>query len=307
MTLPTSIHNSAVEKAIENAKTLSPFTDADWLLSIKAAAEHIKPSDDKITLNDVGPKAIAKTIDHTLLKLDATEAQIRQLCVEAKEDDFMSVCVRLPHVPLCASLLSASTVLIACVIGFHEGTYSTPTKVAESIDAVRAGASELDVVLNWPALQSGQYSSIFTELAAIRLACPHPTTLKIIFETSQLSESGILAACQLAAAAGFDFVKTSTGFNGRGASVRDVQLMRAASKWYASDDGVKLLRKAGKSLGTKVPMKVKASGGVRTFADAVKMLEIGAERIGASSGKVIVKEAKEGKTSSGAAAGAESY
>jgi len=151
----------------------------------------------------------------------------------------------------------------------------------EAKQALRAGASELDIVLNYPELQTAQYASIYTELATLRLQAPHPTLLKLILETSQLTPSEIIAACAMAAAANFDFVKTSTGFRGAGANEADVRLMAACCE----------------RLGAGVPadrrMRVKASGGIRTIEDAVKMLEAGASRLGTSGGVWIVKEGRE--------------
>lgn len=147
--------------------------------------------------------------------------------------------------------------------------------------ALSAGAHELDVVINWPLLKQKAYSDIYSELALIRSLAPPPTVLKLIFETSQLTSKEIVAACTIASAANFDFVKTSTGFLGHGAKVEDVRLMRAACDYLADQrtDGHR--------------MKVKASGGVRTVEDAVAMLQAGASRLGTSGGVWIVREGKE--------------
>lgn len=169
------------------------------------------------------------------------------------------------------------SIKIACVIGFHEGTQSTQSKVEESQRAIEAGATELDVVLNRSQLQRGHYTAIYEELCAIRAVSPPKIVLKLILETSQLDESEIVAAGVVAGYAGFDFIKTSTGFCGRGASVADVGLMARVAEVV----GGKLGRER---------MKVKASGGIRTLGDAKKMLDAGAERIGASAGVAIVKE-----------------
>lgn len=185
------------------------------------------------------------------------------------------------------------------VIGFHEGTYdlyyklqsvhSTPEYQTyrnsdpspshrEVKQALEAGAEELDLVINWEDLQAGEYAAIYSELASIRWQAPPPITLKLILETSQLNDPQIVAACTLAAAANFDFVKTSTGFNGHGATIEHVRLMAACCEKLATD---------GKK------MQVKASGGIRTMEDAVGMLEAGASRLGTSAGVWIAKEAKE--------------
>ena len=145
---------------------------------------------------------------------------------------------------------------------------------------MEAGAHELDVVINYPELQAGDYASIYKELATLRLQAPHPVLLKLILETSQLDRYQIIAGCVMAAATNFDFVKTSTGFNGEGATEENVRLMAACCEKLA-------LGSHGKK------MQVKASGGIRTLADAVNMLEAGASRLGTSGGVWIAKEAKE--------------
>ncbi|KAF2146231.1 uncharacterized protein K452DRAFT_324236 [Aplosporella prunicola CBS 121167] len=222
--------------------------------------------------------ALAKTIDHTLLKLEATLPQIDGLCDEARRERFATVCVRLQHVARAISNLKGSGVGVACVVGFHEGTYDTNIKLVEAQEAVRLGATELDIVINHPQLIAHTYEPIYKELAALRTALPAPTTLKLILETSQLSPLDIIAGTCLAAAARLDCVKTSTGFCGRGASVADVRLMAAAV------DALAVSGAAG--------MFVKASGGVRGLGDARTMLAAGAERIGTSSGVWIMQEAR---------------
>ncbi|MCJ1255770.1 hypothetical protein MMC24_003587 [Lignoscripta atroalba] len=219
---------------------------------------------------DLGTTEFAKSIDYTLLKPEATKEQIDQLCEETRINGFKSVCVRLKWVKYAASLLRDTSVVIACVVGFPEGTYDTPEKSRETTEAVSAGASELDMVLNYPALKKGNYSIVYEDIAAVRSAAPPPTILKVILETSQLSRAEIIAGCKIAQAARADFVKTSTGFNGEGATVENVRLMKAV---------------VGDT------MKVKASGGVKTVEDCVRMMEAGAERIGTSGGVLIMKEA----------------
>lgn len=284
-------------------------------------------------------KELAKTVDHTILKLDATSAQIDSLCSEARTEDFkvgkiafkmhafdqsnlpQSVCVRLNWVQRCVANLKGSTVVVAAVVGFHEGTQDTYSKLREARACVAAGASELDVVLNhslltkhnrpeYPrvirshdsaidsitaantAANSGSttgsddeeipdYSAIYRELASIRSLCPAPVVIKLILETSQLTPKQILAASHLAGAANLDFIKTSTGFNGPGASLENVQLMVGAAEY---------LHKTGVS---KRQMQVKASGGVRSLETAVQMLEAGATRLGTSSGLWIMQQARE--------------
>ncbi|KAJ4336190.1 hypothetical protein N0V87_005626 [Didymella glomerata] len=266
-------------------------------------------------------KELAKTVDHTVLKLDATSAQIDSLCSEARTEDFKSVCVRLNWVQRCVANLKGSTVVVAAVVGFHEGTQDTYSKLREARACVAAGASELDLVLNHSLLtkhnkpesprvirshdsaidsitaantvaNSGSttgsedeeipdYSAIYRELASIRSLCPSPVVIKLILETSQLTPKQILAASHLAGAANLDFIKTSTGFNGPGASLPNVQLMVGAAEY---------LHKTGVS---KRQMEVKASGGVRSLETAVQMLEAGATRLGTSSGLWIMQQARE--------------
>jgi deoxyribose-phosphate aldolase len=158
---------------------------------------------------------------------------------------------------------------------------------SEAALALSAGATELDIVINYPRLKTCDYETIYNELATLRSLAPRPVVLKLILETSQLTEAEIVAGCVLAASANFDFVKTSTGFNGRGASLDDVYLMRAAAKELAH-------REIGQRVNGKVvEMSVKASGGVRSLKDAMKMIEAGANRIGTSSGIWIMQEARE--------------
>ena len=187
--------------------------------------------------------------------------------------------MRLNFVPHAVSQLKGTGVDVACVIGFHEGSYPTEAKILESRNAIEAGARELDMVLNRVMLRAPDYALAFEELKAIRdVAPPKEVTLKLILETALLSREEVVAAVVVAGYAGWDFVKTSTGFNGRGASVEDVVLMGAVSRVVAG------------KLGEGRVMKVKASGGVRSLEDARRMLDAGAERIGASAGVAIVKE-----------------
>lgn len=213
---------------------------------------------------------IAAVIDHTLLKPDATEAQIKQICDEALQYGFASVCVNPFWVGYCAEALKGSGVKVASVIGFPLGANKTRTKVSEARRAIRDGAQELDMVLNIGALKSGYLADVARDInKVVRAAHPHGVIVKVIIETCLLSQEEKVNACLLAKAAGADFVKTSTGFSGPGATVEDVALMRSV---------------VGDSMG------VKASGGVRSYEDARKMVDAGASRIGASSGVRIVQE-----------------
>lgn len=227
------------------------------------------------------PETIVRSIDHTLLAESATTEQIHAICAEALQHGFASVCVRVGHAGTAAQDIKSGNASadgvkpgLTCVVGFPSGMEATSDKEAEARKAVELGASELDMVLKYPVLKEGQYQDVYEDIAAVRAAAPHPTVLKVIFETSQLSEDEIVAAAVLSVAAGADFVKTSTGFKGEGATVRNVELMRG------------VVEATGKAC------KVKASGGVRSAEDCMKMMKAGAERIGASSGVKIVKELK---------------
>ena len=208
-----------------------------------------------------------KYIDHTLLKPEASEEQILKLCDEALEYGFYSVCVNSCHVPLAVDKLSGSDVKVAAVAGFPLGAMSTSSKVFEAREAVEAGASEIDMVINVGALKEGRYEYVLHEIAALVDVCP---CLKVIIETCLLTDDEIVKACELAVQAGADFVKTSTGFSTGGATAEAVSLMR-------------------NTVGDKA--KIKASGGIRTLADAKKFIELGADRLGCSAGVQIMKEA----------------
>ncbi|KAL1959562.1 hypothetical protein VTO42DRAFT_1597 [Malbranchea cinnamomea] len=220
------------------------------------------------------PSRVPQFIDHTLLALSATEDQIDALCNEAREHSFAAVCVRLNYVERAVNNLKGTSVSVACTVGFHEGTYSTEEKVAEAKAAVQKGAAELDMVMNYVFLKEKKYTSVYEDIHAVRKAAgpSEKVVLKVIIETSQLSRDEIIAASVLSCLAGADYVKTSTGFNGPGANVENVALMRAVC------DEV------------KPAVKVKASGGVRTGEDCIKMIQAGAGRIGASAGVKIVQE-----------------
>jgi deoxyribose-phosphate aldolase len=213
---------------------------------------------------------LAATIDHTLLKPTATEKQIRDLCTEAREFQFASVCVQPFWVALSAALLQDSPVKVCTVVGFPLGANLPEVKAFEAQRCMALGATELDMVINIGALKSGQPSLAQDDIAAVvEVAHPKGAVVKVIIETGYLTEQEKVTACQLAKAAGADFVKTSTGMGAGGATVEDVALMR-------------------KVVGPE--MGVKASGGVKTAADARAMIAAGATRIGTSSGVQIVAE-----------------
>jgi deoxyribose-phosphate aldolase len=215
--------------------------------------------------------SLAHMIDHTLLKPDATHDQVAQLCYEARKHGFASVCVNPTNVKLCQQLLEGSSVPICVVVGFPLGATPTEVKVFETQQAIREGASEVDMVINVGALKSRDYELVERDIASIARACHAGNAiLKVIIEAALLTDEEKVAACQLAKVAGADFVKTSTGFGPGGATVDDVAMMR---------------RVVGPTMG------VKAAGGIRTFADAQKMIAAGASRIGASASVKIIQGA----------------
>lgn len=218
---------------------------------------------------------INRMIDHTLLKAESSQDQIKQLCQEAKAHDFFSVCVQPTWISLCKEELAGSGVKIATVIGFPLGANTTETKVFEAKDAIEKGADEIDMVINIGALKSGQGQLVEDEIRAIKEAIGDHI-LKVIIETCLLTEDEKIRACQLTLKAGGDYVKTSTGFSTGGAKLEDVKLMKDQVKDQA---------------------KVKASGGIRDFATAQKMVEAGADRLGVSAGIAIVEGEKNAESS----------
>lgn len=214
-------------------------------------------------------------IDHTLLKAEASQDQIKKLCQEAKTHDFFSVCVQPTWISLCKEELAGSGVKIATVIGFPLGANTTETKVFEAKDAIEKGADEIDMVINIGALKSGQDQLVEDGIRAIKEVIGDHI-LKVIIETCLLTEDEKIRACQLTLKAGGDYVKTSTGFSTGGAKLEDVKLMKDQVKDRA---------------------KVKASGGIRDFDTAKKMLEAGAERLGVSAGIAIVEGEKNAESS----------
>lgn len=209
---------------------------------------------------------IAKYIDHTLLKPTAERKDIEKLCKEAREYNFASVCVNPCWVSYASKLLEGSSVKVCTVIGFPLGANTSAVKAFEAKTAIQEGASEVDMVINIGALKAGQYDLVKQDIEAVRKASVGKI-LKVIIETSYLTNEEKQKVCKICAEVGADFVKTSTGFSGGGATAQDVALM-------------------AKSAGEKV--KVKASGGIRTREDALKMIEAGASRLGTSSGIKIV-------------------
>ena len=215
---------------------------------------------------------IAKTIDHTQLKPDAGERSFRELCAEAMEYGFASVCVQPSWVATCADLLKDTDVDVCAVAGFPQGMNVTSTKAYEARRAIEDGAIEIDMVIHVGRLKDGDYAYVAEDIGAVAEAChDNGAVLKTIVETCLLSDDEKAIACALAVSAGADFVKTSTGFNGPGANIADVALMRHI---------------VGPEIG------VKAAGGIRTYDDFVAMVQAGASRIGASAGVQIVQGAK---------------
>ncbi|KAF2838986.1 aldolase [Patellaria atrata CBS 101060] len=269
------------------------YTDPEWVALIRETEKAVKVATTPYPVPPLESGDFAKLIDHTLLKLDATPAQIDGLCDEARREGFMSVCVRQNYVERCVENLKGSGVVVACVIGFHEGTYDINEKSNEALAAISSGATELDIVINYPKLLSGAYNEIYIELATLRNLCA-TATLKLILETSQLPPPAIVAGTLLCTAAHFDFVKTSTGFNGRGATIDDVRLMRAVCELHARNAGGG--NEGGGTYAASTTerrrTKVKASGGLKGVWDVIKMVEAGAERIGTSSGVWIMQEAR---------------
>ncbi|PTK56107.1 deoxyribose-phosphate aldolase [Staphylococcus haemolyticus] len=209
----------------------------------------------------------AKFIDHTLLKPESTRQQIDQIIDEAKEYNFKSICVNPTHVKYAAERLNDSDVLVCTVIGFPLGANTTATKIFETEDAIKNGASEIDMVINIGALKDGRFEDVQKDIEGV-VGAGNGKTVKVIIETVLLSDEEKVKASELAKAAGADFVKTSTGFAGGGATPEDVKLMKDT----VGDE-----------------LEVKASGGVRSLEDFNKMIDAGATRIGASAGVQIIQ------------------
>ena len=215
-------------------------------------------------------RQLAKFIDHTILKPDATAAQVLKLCDEAKEYGFASVCVNPSRIALAARALEGTDVTPCCVVGFPLGAIPPESKAAETAVAVRNGAREIDMVINVGAAKDGDWDLVEKDIAAVKAACG-PARLKVIIEACLLTDDEKVRACRAAVNARADFVKTSTGFSKGGATVHDVRLMR-------------------QTVGPEVG--VKAAGGIHTREEALAMIEAGANRIGASAGVAIVSEEK---------------
>lgn len=219
------------------------------------------------------PAQVARLIDHTILKPEATAADVEKLCAEARQHGFFSVCVNPVFVPQVKRLLSGSAVKVCCVVGFPLGAQDSQIKLLEARKAIREGAQEVDMVLNVGALKGKDDALVLKDIRGVVEACKDGRALsKVILETALLTDEEKVRACELSMKAGADYVKTSTGFSSGGATAEDIALMARTV--------------APKKLG------VKASGGIRTLADLLKMVKAGATRVGASASVKILEEAR---------------
>lgn len=211
-------------------------------------------------------KQLGSYIDHTLLKATATKDDIIQLCNEAKQYQFHSVCVNSCYASLARQELKNSEVKVCCVIGFPLGAMSTLAKVAETKQAIKDGADEIDMVLNIGLLKSKDFDAVWKDIEAVKKSMPN-NTLKVILETCYLEELEIIKASELAIQSGADFIKTSTGFGTGGATIHDINLMKSVARGQ---------------------VKIKASGGIKDYKTALEYINLGVERLGTSSGIAIV-------------------
>ena len=214
------------------------------------------------------PEMLAKYFDHTILNPAATKKEVIHVCNEALEYGFFSVCVNPVNVKLVSEHLTGSEIKVCSVVGFPLGASTPEIKARETGLAVADGADEIDMVINVGALRDTNFNAVETDIQSV-VAAAEGKTVKVIIETCLLDEDQKIKACRIAEKAGAHFVKTSTGFSGSGATAEDVALMK-------------------KAVGDK--LEVKASGGIKTLNDALKMIEAGADRIGASAGVNIVQE-----------------
>lgn len=211
---------------------------------------------------------ITDRIDHTILRADARTEEVRRYCSEALEHHFASVCVNTCHVTLAAEMLRGSDVKVCCVVGFPLGAMSTRAKAYEAFTAVKEGAEEVDMVMNIGALKEGNERQVEEDIREV-VASSGSAVVKVILETCLLTKDEIRRACEISVKAGAGFVKTSTGFSTGGATEEDVRLMR-------------------ETVGNRT--KVKASGGIRTYEQACRLIEAGADRIGAGNGLLLLEE-----------------
>ncbi|GKX28248.1 deoxyribose-phosphate aldolase [Vallitalea longa] len=210
---------------------------------------------------------LSKYIDHTILKPNASEDDVKKICDEAKKYNFASVCVNPSYVKYVSSLLKGTDIMTCAVIGFPLGATPKEVKAYEASNAIQNGAEEVDMVINVGYLKSKKYNEVEEDIKAVVDTAKGKAHVKVIIETCLLTDDEKVKACELSVAAGADFVKTSTGFSTGGATIEDVRLMK-------------------RTVGNKA--KVKASGGIRDYDKAVAMIEAGADRIGTSSGVAFV-------------------
>ena len=237
-----------------------------------AGGKPLEPAASSVsTLPTLSASDVAKYIDHTMLRPEAPTAAFDKLCQEALSYGFFGVCVNSCRVAYVARKLQGSNVKVCSVVGFPLGAMTSRSKAFEAREALSDGASEIDMVINIGLLKSGDYHGVEEDIRAVRRATRSTTVLKVIIETALLSQDEKVMACELSKKAGADFVKTCTGFSGGGASVEDIALMR---------------RTVGREMG------VKASGGVRTWKNAISLIGAGATRIGCVSSVAIVTGAE---------------
>lgn len=258
-----------------NGEAVCDHTNGECVSQCSERVQHVVEAGAQRVTSGLGyvpsDNTVAAMIDHTLLKPDATQDQIAQLCYEARKYNFASVCVNPTHVRLCAQLLKGSSVKVCTVVGFPLGATPPEVKAYETQQAINEGAAEIDMVINVGALKSHDYQLVERDIATVvRTSHANNAIVKVIIEAALLTDREKIIACELSRQAGADFVKTSTGFGPGGAKVEDVMLMR---------------RVVGPDIG------VKAAGGVKNYSDAQQMIAAGATRIGASAGIKIVQEA----------------
>ena len=247
-------------------------------------------------------KPFNKYFDHTLLKPDATAAQIRRVLEEAAVYDFASVCVNGCHVRDAADFLRDTDVKVACVVGFPLGAQTSDAKAGETRLAIGDGATEIDMVINIGAAKDGRWDAVRDEIRLLAEIChggadanrpaqkSSHALLKVILETCLLTDEEVTLACRAACDAGADFVKTSTGFSTGGATVHHVQLMKQAILDWERDSGYGQTTSGSGQIDARPHMQIKASGGIRTLSDAQAMIEAGADRLGCSASVAIMEE-----------------
>jgi len=260
-------------RALEGDSSSAELISPEDLERIASRVLALKSTQTPVEQPTLRASEIAAMIDHTILKPEANSEDVRRLCQEAIEYGFFSVCVNPTYVKQVHRLLSGSKVATCCVVGFPLGASSPETKAMEARRAIREGASEIDMVINVGAMKSGDEDLVLRDIRAVVEACRDGSALlKVILETSLLTPAEIVRVCEMCMQAGADYVKTSTGFGSAGAKEENVRLMARTV--------------APRNLG------VKASGGIRSYDDAIRMIQAGATRIGASSGIAIMKEAR---------------